>query len=94
MRHILGRGGITGDAQNGDSLHGYSCFSTSRHGGSSGRSEAPPRADQYLQTLMNRNTNGALTSAERDELDALVELSESIAIVRAKALHLLGRAPE
>jgi hypothetical protein len=42
---------------------------------------------------MDRNTNGALTPGEREELEALVELSESIALVRAKALHLLGRKP-
>jgi hypothetical protein len=53
----------------------------------------PDRADRHLQALMDRNTNGALTPAEREELQALVELSESIALVRAKALHLLGRKP-
>jgi hypothetical protein len=53
----------------------------------------PPRADQRLQRLMDRNTDGALTEAERVELEALVEWSESIAPVRAQALHLLGRKP-
>ena len=53
----------------------------------------PQRADQRLQSLMDRNTNGALTSDEKDELDALVELSETIALVRSQALHLLGRSP-
>jgi len=53
----------------------------------------PPRADRRLQALMDRNTNGALTPAERDDLEALVELSETIALVRAQALHLLGRKP-
>ena len=53
----------------------------------------PARADRCLQALMDRNTNGALTPGEREELEALVELSESIALVRAKALHLLGRKP-
>jgi hypothetical protein len=28
---------------------------------------------------------------EREELEALVELSETIALLRAQALHLLGR---
>jgi hypothetical protein len=53
----------------------------------------PPRADQRLQELMARNTNGALTEAERLELEALVEWSESVAPMRAQALHLLGRKP-
>ncbi|HEV3262146.1 MAG TPA: hypothetical protein VG013_35165 [Gemmataceae bacterium] len=53
----------------------------------------PPRADRQLQVLMDRNTNGALTPDERDELEALVELSETIGLVRAQALHLLGRKP-
>jgi hypothetical protein len=53
----------------------------------------PPRADQRLQVLMDRNTNGALSPGEREELETLVELSENLALVRAKALHLLGRKP-
>jgi hypothetical protein len=53
----------------------------------------PPKADRHLQALMDRNTNGALTPAEREELEALVELSETLALVRAQALHLLGRKP-
>jgi hypothetical protein len=53
----------------------------------------PPRADRRLQELMDRNTNGALSPGEREDLEAFVELSESIALVRAKALHLLGRQP-
>lgn len=53
----------------------------------------PARTDARLQSLMDRNTNGALTPAEREELEALVELSQTIAIVRAKALRVLGRTP-
>ena len=53
----------------------------------------PPRADQRLQVLMDRNTDGALGSEEKEELEALVELSETIALVRAQALHVLGRKP-
>ena len=53
----------------------------------------PPKADRRLQDLMDRNTNGSLTSEEREDLEALVELSESISLVRAKALHVLGRKP-
>ena len=54
----------------------------------------PPRADQRLQDLMDRNNNGALTPEEREQLEALVELGEAIAIVRAQALHLLKRSPQ
>ncbi|MGO9470361.1 MAG: hypothetical protein ACLQIB_21955 [Isosphaeraceae bacterium] len=53
----------------------------------------PPRADHRLQALMDRNNEGALRSDEREELEALVELSETIALVRAQALHVLGRKP-
>jgi len=53
----------------------------------------PSRADRRLQDLMDRNNEGVLTPGEREDLEALVELSETIAVVRAKALHLLGRKP-
>ncbi len=53
----------------------------------------PAKTDLRLGWLMDRNTNGQLTPAEREELEALVELSESIALVRAQALRLLGRSP-
>jgi hypothetical protein len=54
----------------------------------------PPKADQYLLRLMDRNNNGALTAGEREELEALVELSETLSLLRAQALHLLGRKPQ
>jgi hypothetical protein len=53
----------------------------------------PAKTDALLQSLMDRNTNGQLTVNEREELEALAELSESIALVRAQALKLLGRSP-
>jgi hypothetical protein len=53
----------------------------------------PPKTDQLLQSLMDRNNEGALTSEERDELEGLVALSETMALLRVKALHLLGRKP-
>lgn len=53
----------------------------------------PPKTDARLQALMDRNTDGRLTPGERDELEALVELSETLALLRARALHLLGRRP-
>jgi len=51
----------------------------------------PAKADDRLRRLMDRNTNGQLAAAEKEELQALVELSETIALVRAKALRVLGR---
>jgi hypothetical protein len=53
----------------------------------------PPRADAWLRELMDKNTEGRLSADEREELEALVELSENMALVRAKALQLLGRRP-
>jgi hypothetical protein len=53
----------------------------------------PARIDQHLQALMDRNNDGALTLSEREELAALAELSETISLVRAQALRLLGRTP-
>lgn len=53
----------------------------------------PPKADARLQQLMDRNSEGQLTTTERDELEALAELSETMALYRAKALRLLGRSP-
>ncbi len=53
----------------------------------------PPKTDQLLQSLMDRNNEGTLTPAERADLEALVELSQTMTLVRARALKLLGRAP-
>jgi hypothetical protein len=53
----------------------------------------PARTDHRLRTLMDRNTDGQLTTAEREELESLVELSETITLVRTQALQLLGRSP-
>ena len=54
----------------------------------------PPKADQRMQELMDRNNEGLLTETERADLESLVELSERLSLVRAEALHLLGRKPE
>jgi len=54
----------------------------------------PPKADQRLQELMDRNNDGLLTDTEREDLESLVELSECLSLVRAEAIHLLGRKPE
>jgi hypothetical protein len=53
----------------------------------------PERTDRRLQELMDRNNDGHLTETERDELESLVEMSESLSLVRAEALRLLGRHP-
>jgi hypothetical protein len=52
----------------------------------------PPQADALLQ-LMDQNNDGKLTDTERTELEALVEISETMALLRARALHVLGKKP-
>jgi hypothetical protein len=59
-----------------------------------GRLRLPGRSDARLQTLMDRNNEGQLTAEERSELEALVELSESLALVRGEALLLLAHRPQ
>jgi len=53
----------------------------------------PEQADRHLQSLMDRNNEGKLTEQELADLAALAELSERLSLVRAEALHLLGRKP-
>lgn len=53
----------------------------------------PPGTNRRLQELMDHNTDGALTRAERKELKELVEWGETIAMIRAQAMRLLGRTP-
>lgn len=53
--------------------------------------ELPEKANQHLQQLMDRNNDGLLSDQERAGLAALVELSARLSLVRAEALHLLGR---
>lgn len=50
----------------------------------------PTRADHRLQELRDRNNEGRLSSGERAELESLVEVSQELSLVRAKALQLLG----
>ncbi len=54
----------------------------------------PPRADNRLQSLMDLNNEGQLSADEREDLAALVEMSERLSLVRAGALTLLGRRPQ
>ena len=53
----------------------------------------PPQEDRRLQELMDANTNGSLTAAEREQLTSLVEWSESLSLLRARALRLLREQP-
>ena len=53
----------------------------------------PAKSDSRLQHLMDRNNDGLLNEAERAELESLVEVSQTLSLVRARALHLLGRMP-
>jgi hypothetical protein len=57
------------------------------------RLRLPPRSDRRLQVLMDRNSQGSLTTDERAELESLVDMSESLSLIRAEALRLLGRRP-
>jgi hypothetical protein len=58
-----------------------------------GELRLPSKTDLRLQQLMDRNNEGELSPPEREELEALVELSERLSLVRAEALQLLGRGP-
>ncbi len=58
-----------------------------------GNLRLPPKTNQRLQELMDRNNEGLLTEPEQADLESLVELSERLSLVRAEALHLLGRKP-
>ena len=51
----------------------------------------PQKIDAHLQVLMDRNTEGQLSESEQIELEALVELSETISLLRVQALRVLGR---
>lgn len=54
----------------------------------------PRSTDIRLQALMDRNNEGTLAPDEQEQLKALVDMSETISLLRAKALHLLGRQPQ
>ena len=59
-----------------------------------GNLRLPPKADRRLQELMHQNNEGLLSNGEREELEALVELSEQLSLVRAEALQMLGKKPK
>jgi hypothetical protein len=58
-----------------------------------GNLRLPTKADRRLQELMDRNTEGQLREYEKEELEALVELSEQLSLVRGEALKVLGKLP-
>lgn len=58
-----------------------------------GKLHLPLKADRRLQELMDRNNDDLLDLVERDELEALVELSEQLSLVRGEALQILGKRP-
>jgi hypothetical protein len=58
-----------------------------------GNLHLPSKADRRLQELMDRNSEGILQESEREELEALVELSEQLSLVRGEALQILGKHP-
>jgi len=58
-----------------------------------GNLHLPSKADRRLQELMDRNNEGLLQISEREELEALVELSEQLSLVRGEALQILGKQP-
>ena len=58
-----------------------------------GKLQFPPKTDRRLQELMDRNNEGLLKESERQELEALVELSEELSLVRGEALQILGKQP-
>jgi hypothetical protein len=58
-----------------------------------GRLHFPSKADRRLQELMDRNNEGLLGPSQREELEAPVELSEQLSLVRGEALQILGKRP-
>ncbi len=54
----------------------------------------PLKADGRLQELMDRKNENDLSIVERAELESLVEVSQQLSLVRAKALQLLGQREE
>ena len=58
-----------------------------------GKLHFPSKADRRLQELMDRNSEGLLEPSEREELEALVKLSEQLSLVRGEALQILGKRP-
>jgi hypothetical protein len=58
-----------------------------------GNLHLPSKADHRLQELMDCNNEGLLQESEKQELEALGELSEQLSLVRGAALQILGKQP-
>jgi hypothetical protein len=54
----------------------------------------PSKVDNRLQELMDHNNEGLLQESEKEQLEALVELSEQLSLVRGQALQILGKTYE
>lgn len=50
-----------------------------------------PRMNERLHLLLDKNSEGKITDVERDELESLVHLSETMSLFKAQALRFLGR---
>jgi hypothetical protein len=50
----------------------------------------PRSTDKRLQHLMDRNNEGLLIQEEKEELEALVEMSEELSLVRADAFRMIS----
>jgi hypothetical protein len=68
-------------------LHG---MSDTELGALSGVMVAPGR-QQQMRALLRKNTRGELAEGERQELDALLEEADRIALLKAKAAYTLAR---
>jgi hypothetical protein len=55
----------------------------------SGAARTHRTATPFCKSLRRRNLHGS----EREELEALVELSERLSLLRAEALQILGKQP-
>ena len=54
----------------------------------------PPGVNERLQTLLNRQDAGeTLTTSEREEAEGLVELSEMLSLLRARAQRVWDEEP-
>ena len=51
----------------------------------------PADRQQLLDSLLDKNSEGTITSAERDELETLVEESEKLMVANARRLAEFSR---
>ena len=53
----------------------------------------PANTDARMQDLMDRNNERQLSPNERAELESLVDMSETMSLLKMQALVYLGRKP-